>query len=348
VNDHLKQGTGNVARGSHWWGKRAGEAVERCRDGVFELLGDSGAKRGSLAFTSGTTDGIRRAALDLILPTLRDGDEIVIPLLDHRATVEPWSEVVATAAQSGRRITLVPMPYDSTGDYNFNRLTSLLTPRTRLVVGTHIHHVFGAEMRISAMRDVVGREIPILLDAAQSVGHIPVNVRELDVDIFAFSSHKTLAYTGLGAVWTRDERLPRPRFGGLEGTPNILGALSLSAAIDWLRAADVGRIAEFVESLTTHLAHRLIAIPDIELAGRPGADPPGEYPPRSSLVSFRHRCIPAMDLGFILENAGVSVRADSLCQSGRPSSDGLVRASLHVYNTVEEVDHLADLVEKLQ
>jgi cysteine desulfurase/selenocysteine lyase len=203
-----------------------------------------------------------------------------------------------------------------------------------------VHHVFGAEMRIRELREAVGAEVPILLDAAQSVGHLPLDTHAMDVDLVAFSGHKAMAHTGIGVLWTRDRRLPAPVLPGLDGTPNVVGAVSLASACEWLLATGVDRIAGHTEALASRLARGLVAMPGIELAGCPGSDRVGSLPGRTSLVAFRHRVVPPVDLGFALDAARVSVRADALCQAGRSPAEGLVRASVHVYNTPSEVDRL--------
>ena len=341
VRRHLEGGTGNVGRGNHRWGRRAEAEMERCREAVRDLIG-CGHTTGTVNLVSGTTEAIRRAALDIVLPELKAGDQLVVPLADHKANVEPWRELEGMASAAGRPIELVPMPYDSTGDYDLERLACLVGPRTRLVAATHVHHVFGAEMRIRELREAVGPEVPILLDAAQSMGHVPVDVDALDIDLVAFSGHKVMAHTGIGVLWTRDLRLPSPALPGLEATPNVVGAVSLARACEWLMAASVERIAAHTEALVNRLARGLVEIPGVELAGCPGADRVGSLPARTSLVAFRHQAVPSVDLGFALDSAGISVRADALCQAGRSPSEGLVRASVHVYNTHSEVDRLLE------
>jgi cysteine desulfurase/selenocysteine lyase len=340
VRRHLEGGTGNVGRGSHRWGVRAGAEVERCLRAVRDLIGAGHATTGTVHLVSGATEAIRRAALDVVLPGLGAGDQVVVPYSDHRANADPWRELAGRASSAGRAVELVPMPYDSTGDYDLERLADLVGPRTRLVAATHVHHVFGAEMRIRELREAVGAEVPILLDAAQSVGHLPLDIQAVDVDLVAFSGHKAMAHTGVGVLWTRDRRLPAPVLPGLDGTPNVVGAVSLASACEWLLATGVDRIAAHTEALLNRLARGLVAIPGIELAGCPEPDQVGSLPRRTSLVAFRHRGIPSVDLGFALDAVGVSVRADALCQAGRSPSEGLVRASVHVYNTPSEVDRL--------
>jgi cysteine desulfurase / selenocysteine lyase len=269
-----------------------------------------------------------------------------VPLADHEANISPWLEAVGLAADQGVRVRVVPMPrQDASGDYDHRALAGLVSPRTRFVAATHVHHVYGADLNVHRVREAVGPHVPICLDAAQGVGHLPVSVAALDVDFVVFSGHKSLALPGSGAVWARQERGPVFRPGGWDGTPNTVGIASLEAALDWLAAAGLDRIERWTTALATRLTDRLRHLDAYRVLGCQtslAADSPVQR--RVGPVTFRHREIPSADLGFILFSHGFMVRSDHHCQGGAGERDGSVRVSTHVYNTPEEIDRLLDVL----
>ncbi|MEU6848907.1 aminotransferase class V-fold PLP-dependent enzyme [Actinacidiphila alni] len=354
VTDYLTTSNANADRGTYPWANRTTDLVERTRARVKHFLGDGDPERSGVHFTSGATDGLRTVARDWLTGLLADGDEILVPFSDHRANLDPWLEARRLLAERGVSITVRALPVQAdSGDYDHRALPALVGPRTRFVAATHVHHVYGGDMNVHRIRAAVGPDIPICLDAAQSVGHLPVNVGEggLDVDFVVFSGHKALALPGIGALWARNTRGPRFRPAGWDGTPNTSGIASLEAALDWLDAAGTVRIDRWTTALATRLTDSLRHLADIEILGcrtSLAADTAMPHEQRRrGVVSFRHRGIPSDDLGFILFSHGFMVRADSLCQAGAQGTDAVVRVSLHVYNTEEEVDRLIAVLTTL-
>lgn len=355
VRDYLMTSNANAGRGTYPWANRTTELIERARDRVKEFLGDRQPDRSTVHFTSGTTEGLRTVARDWLVGQLADGDEILIPFADHRANLEPWLEARRLLAERGTEVRIRALPYqDGSGDYDHRALTDAVGPRTRFVAATHVHHVYGGDMNVHRLRAAVGPDVPICLDAAQGVGHLPLRVSdpELDVDFVVFSGHKALALPGTGAVWARNTRGPALAPAGWQGTPNTVGVVSLLAALDWLDAAGVDRIAAHVTRLATRLTDRLRHLDAYEVLGCPASLAADAALPeaqrRHGIVTFRHRDIPSDDLGFILFSHGFMVRADSLCQASVDDEDGSVRVSLHVYNTDEEIDRLLTVLASLQ
>jgi cysteine desulfurase/selenocysteine lyase len=354
VTAYLTGSNANAGRGTYPWANRTTRMVEHARHRVKEFLGDPDPERSAVHFTSGTTEGLRIVARDWLTGLLRDGDEILVPYADHRANLDPWLEAqrLLAARGVGIRVRALPVQAES-GDYDHRALPAVVGPRTRFVAATHVHHVYGADMNVQRIRAAVGPDVPICLDAAQSVGHLPVRVGEggLDVDFVVFSGHKALALPGTGAIWARDTRGPRLRPGGWSGTPNTAGIASLTAALDWLDAAGPERIDHWTTDLATRLTDALRHLPAYDILGcrtSLAADPAVPHGHRRrGIVSFRHRGIPSDDLGFVLFSHGFMVRADSLCQAGADEAHGVVRVSLHVYNTQEEVDRLITVLEEL-
>lgn len=350
VQRYLTTSNANAGRGSYPWANATTAAVERARDRVKRFLGDPAPDRSSVHFTSGASEGLRTVALDWLAARLADGDEVVVPFADHEANLAPWLEVRELLARQGVKIRVRELPYqDGSGDYDPAALAASVGPRTRFVAVTHVHHVYGVDMNVHRIRRVVGPDVPICLDAAQSIGHLPFSVAELDVDFVVFSGHKAMALPGTGAVWARGRRGPRFRPGGWAGTPNTVGIASLAAALDWLDAAGTDRIEAWTVALAARLTDGLNRLDAYEVLGcRSSLAADSEVQRRRSIVAFRHREIPSRDLGFILYSHGFMVRSDGHCQAGAAESDGSVRVSLHVHNTAEEIEKLLGTLTNLQ
>jgi cysteine desulfurase/selenocysteine lyase len=358
VTGYLTTSNANAGRGTYPWANRTTELVERTRRRVKAFLGDDGDGGGgecsAVHFTSGTTEGLRAVALDWLTGLLADGDEILVPFSDHRANLDPWLEARRLLAAQGVEVRVRALPVQpESGDYDHRALPGLVGPRTRFVAATHVHHVYGGDMNVQRLRAAVGPDVPICLDAAQSVGHLPVRVGEggLDVDFVVFSGHKALALPGTGAVWARNARGPVFRPGGWAGTPNTVGIVSLNAALEWLESVGPERIDRWTTHLATRLTDALRGLPGYRVLGCQSslaADtplPPGQR--RHGIVSFQHRGIPSDDLGFVLFSHGFMVRADSLCQAGAEESEGVVRVSLHAYSSEEEIERLIAVLATL-
>ncbi|MFF4102097.1 aminotransferase class V-fold PLP-dependent enzyme [Streptomyces sp. NPDC001903] len=350
VQRYLTTSNANAGRGSYPWANATTATVERARDRVKEFLGDPRPDRSAVHFTSGASEGLRTVARDWLAAELADGDEIVVPFADHEANLAPWLEVRELLARQGIGIRVRELPYqDGSGDYDPAALAASVGPRTRFVAATHVHHVYGVDMNVDRIRRVVGPDVPICLDAAQSIGHLPFSVAELDVDFVVFSGHKAMALPGTGAVWARGRSGPRFRPGGWAGTPNTVGIASLAAALDWLDAAGTDRIEAWTVALAALLTDGLSRLDAYEVLGcRSSLAAGSEVQRRRSIVTFRHRAIPSRDLGFILYSHGFMVRSDSHCQAGAGKADGSVRVSLHVHNTSEEIERLLATLTSLQ
>ncbi|MGA5419164.1 aminotransferase class V-fold PLP-dependent enzyme [Streptomyces lavendulocolor] len=351
VQRYLTTSNANAGRGAYPWANATTALVEDARERVKRFLGDPAPDRSSVHFTSGTSEGLRTVARDWLPELLSDGDEIVVPHRDHEANLSPWLEARDLLARRGIGVRVRELPYqEASGDYDPVELARITGPRTRFVAATHVHHVYGADMNVHRLRRVVGPDVPICLDAAQSVGHLPVAVGGLDVDFVVFSGHKALALPGTGAVWARQRRGPEFRPGGWRGTPNTVGIASLVAALDWLEAAGTDRIERWTVALTGLLTDGLSRMADTyEVLGcRTSLAAGSPVQRRRSLVTFRHRAIDAHDLGFVLFDHGFMVRSDGHCQAGRDRRDDSVRVSLHVHNTPEEMERLLAVLASLQ
>jgi cysteine desulfurase/selenocysteine lyase len=350
VRTYLTTSNANAGRGSYPWANTTTALVEATRERVKRFLGDPAPQRSSVHFTSGATDGLRTLARDWLPELLTDGDEIVVPFADHQANLAPWLEARDLLARQGVHVRVRELPcQQGSGDYDTKALADLVGPRTRFVATTHVHHVYGGDMNVHRVREAVGPRVPLCLDASQSIGHVPLSVADLDVDFVCFSGHKAMALPGAGAVWARDSRGPRLRPGGWSGTPNTVGIASIAAALDWLEAAGVERIARWTQALATRLTDGLSRMDAYEVLGcQRSLTVASPVQRRHSIVTFRHRDITPQDLAFILFDHGFMVRADGHCQAGAAAEAGSVRVSLHVYNTPEEIAELLAALASLQ
>ncbi|MFT4395308.1 aminotransferase class V-fold PLP-dependent enzyme [Gordonia lacunae] len=351
VNDYLCTTNANAGRGTYTWANATTDIVEQARGRVARFLGDTGAGDSTVTFTSGTSSGLRRVALDWLTTHLRDGDHIIVPFADHQANLLPWTEAVDMLSARGIDVRVDALPYESTGtgDYDIDALRRLLTPRTTFIAATHVHHVYGNDMNVHRLRDAVGPDVAICLDAAQSAGHLPVDLEVLDVDFVVFSGHKAMALPGIGAIWARNRRGPRFAPNGWSGTPNTSGIVSLCAALDWFDAVGLDRIHQWTLALGAMLTDALASMDAYEILGcQSSLSLDSQVQRRVGIVTFRHRSISSNDLGFILDSRGLMVRADGHCQGRDGEKTASVRASMHAYTSADEVHRLIEVLRELE
>ncbi|MEU4691556.1 aminotransferase class V-fold PLP-dependent enzyme [Actinoplanes sp. NPDC023714] len=339
VFGYLTTGNANAGRGTYPWANRTTELIDEARHRLRRFISDISGMSG-VHFTSGTTEGLRAVARDWLLPQLKPGDEILVPHADHSANLLPWEEAAALSGAVVRSL-----PYDAAHDYAFRDLS--VGPRTRLIAATHVHHVYGNDMNVHRLR-ALAPDVPICLDAAQSFGHLPISVADLDVDFVVFSGHKAMALPGVGAIWSRNERGPEFRPGGWAGSPNTAGIVSLAAAMDWLDDAGLDRIETWNRTLGARLTDGLAAMPDYEVLGcQQSLAATSPVQQRHGIVAFRHREISSGDLGFILAAEGLLVRSDAHCQAVAGEKTSSVRVSVHAYNSPAEIDRLLEVLQRL-
>ncbi|WNV77623.1 aminotransferase class V-fold PLP-dependent enzyme [Geodermatophilus sp. DSM 44513] len=348
VIDYLTTTNANAGRGSYPWANRTTRLIEQVREQVKHFLGDPGPQESSVHFVGGATEALRRVATDWLASALRTGDEIVVPGGDHSANAVPWHDVVRDLARRGISVIAHAMPYETSGDYDTAALAALIGPRLRFVAVTHVHHVYGVNMNVHRVRRVAGEDVVICLDAAQSVGHLPVDLAALDVDFLAFSGHKAMALPGVGVLWAGNRRTPRFELAGWAGSANTAGIVSLGAALTWLAEADPARIDRWTTGLGAVLTDGLADLPSIDVLGcQASLRRDSDVQRRQGIVTFRHRHLPAGDLGFYLESQGHLVRADHHCQAGRDRLPS-VRVSTHAYTSPEEISGLLDQLRVLE
>ncbi len=347
----------NVHRGLHLLSSRATEAYEESRRRVAEYIGAASADE--IVFTRGTTESINLVAQAWGGKFIREGDVILLTEMEHHSNLVPWQLL---AERTGARLRFVPVLDDGTLD--LDQLPSLLTPDVRLFAFTHVSNSLGTinpVAELCAQAHAVGALT--LVDAAQSAGHLPINVRELGCDFLAFSGHKMCGPTGIGALYGRAEILDSmpPWHGGGEmivsvrleksafkkaphrfeaGTPNIAGAIGLAAAIDYLEAIGRPAIFEHDSRLARYAADRLKELPGMRVLG-----PTDE---RGALVGFVMDAAHPHDLTTFADQYGLAMRGGHHCNQPlmrRFGVSGTTRASFYFYNTTEEIDRMIEILQ---
>ena len=346
----------NVHRGLHELSLRATEAYENARQRVASYLGAASADE--IVFTRGTTESINLVAQAWGGKFLRDGDVILLTEMEHHSNLVPWQLL---AEGTGARLRFVPVRDD--GSLALEQLPSLLTPEVKLFAFTHISNSLGTinpVVELCAKARAVGALT--LVDAAQSAGHLPINVRELGCDFLAFSGHKMCAPTGIGALYGRAEILDSlpPWHGGGEmivsvtleksafkkaphrfeaGTPNIAGAIGLAAAIDYIEGIGRPAIFEHDAHLAGYAAERLAELPGMRMLG-----PSGQ---RGALVGFVMDAAHPHDLTTFADQYGLAMRGGHHCNQPlmrRFGVTGTTRASFYFYNTKAEIDRMIEIL----
>jgi cysteine desulfurase/selenocysteine lyase len=348
----------NVHRGLHELSSRATEAYENSRNRVASYLGTDSADE--IIFTRGTTESINLVAQAWGGKYLRRGDVVLLTEMEHHSNLVPWQLL---AERIGIQLRFVPVRDD--GTLALEQLSSLLTPEVKLFAFTHISNSLGTINPVTELcaKARAGGALT-LVDAAQSAGHLPINVRELGCDFLAFSGHKMCAPTGIGALYGRAEILDSmpPWHGGGEmivsvtleksafkkaphrfeaGTPNIAGAIGLAAAIDYIEHIGRAAIFEHDVDLANYAVARLEELPGLRLLG-PRA-------PRGALVGFVMEAAHPHDLTTFADRYGLAMRGGHHCNQPlmrRFGLPGTTRASFYFYNTTEEIDRMIEILQE--
>ncbi len=357
IRVYYEQSNANVHRALHTRGEEATAAFEEARKKVQRFLGAE--KPSEIVFTRGTTEAINLVASAWGSQELKQDDVVLLTEMEHHSNLVPWQ---LACARSGSRLRFIPVEDDGTLDVS--KLSHSWDPRTRLVAVTHMSNVLGTINDVKAIAAIAHRHgALVLVDGAQSVPHFPVDVRDLDCDFFAFSSHKMCGPMGMGALYGKERLLDAmpPWMGGGEmiravwpekstwndlpwkfeaGTPNVEGAVGLGAAIDYLHGLEFGTIAAWEEELSRH-AHQSLGAAD-------GVTLYGSSRRRGPVFSFTLGSIHAHDVAQFLDKEGIAVRAGHHCAQPLMRKLGVpatVRASLSFYNTFSEIDRLVAALE---
>jgi len=340
----------NIHRGVHYLSQKATEAHEAARITVAEFL--KAGKHEEIIFTRGTTEAINLVATSFGEAFCKAGDEVVVSVMEHHSNIVPWQML---CERKGMTLRVIPM--NEKGELDVEAFKTLLNERTKIVSIAHVSNVLGTINPVAeVIRIAHQNNVPVLVDGAQSVPHIPVNVVELDADFYVFSGHKIYGPTGIGALYGKEKWLNAmpPYQGGGEmiatvtfekttynelpfkfeaGTPDYIGSTALAEALRYVQAIGMDKIAAHEHDLLVYGTERLMEIEGMRIIGT--ADQ------KSSVISFLVGTIHPYDIGMLLDKLGIAVRTGHHCAQPLIDSLGIpgtVRASFAFYNTKEEID----------
>ncbi|MDJ0793904.1 MAG: cysteine desulfurase [Woeseiaceae bacterium] len=358
VAAYQREDHANVHRGVHTLSHRATEAYEGARDKMRDFINASA--RSEIVLTKGTTEAINLVAQSFCRPRLQAGDNIVITHLEHHANIVPWQLV---CEQTGAELRVAPI--NDRGEVSIDELYELVDERTLLVGISHVSNALGT---VNPVEEVVafckGRNVPVLIDGAQGVPHLDIDVQAIGCDFYAFSGHKMFGPTGTGVLFGREallEEMPPWQGGGdmiLEvsfentiynelpykfeaGTPNISGVVGLGASVDYLQRIGMQRIADYEHELHDYMVSQLRDVDGMRFIG--------EAANKASVQSFLLDDIHSHDLGTILDHQGVAIRTGHHCAMPVMQwfgVSGTCRASLAFYNNRDDIDRLVIALEK--
>ena len=352
VTEYRSHDHANVHRGVHTLSHRATEAYEGARDLIQSFINAN--SRSEVVYTSGTTESINLVAQSFCRPRLAPGDKILITHLEHHSNIVPWQLV---CEQTGAELEVAPI--NEAGEVDIDSLFRQLDSSVKMLAIAHVSNALGT---LIPLRKVIekahGLDVPVLVDGAQAVPHLPVDVQELDCDFYAFSGHKMFGPTGIGILFGKEDLLDamppyqgggdmilEVRFDGTTyndlpykfeaGTPNISGAIGLGAAVTYLQAVGMDAISSYEHDLLQYMTGQLTEVDGLRLIGT-AVD-------KASVQSFLLDDIHPHDLGTILDHQGVAIRTGHHC--AMPVMDfygipGTARASLALYNNRDDIDHL--------
>lgn len=349
----------NVHRGVHFLSQQATELHEASRETVRKFI--NARSTNEIVFTRGTTESINLLASSFGEAFLKEGDEVIVSTMEHHSNIVPWQLL-----QMRKGIVLRVIPMNDRGELLLDEYERLFTPRTRIVCVAHVSNVLGT---VNPVREMIATAhahgVPVLVDGAQSIPHMPVDVQALDADFYVFSGHKIYGPTGVGVLYGKEDWLDKlpPYQGGGEmiqhvsferttfnelpfkfeaGTPDYIGTTGLAKALDYVSALGMDRIAAYEHELTEYATRRLKEIPGMRIFG--------EAPEKGSVISFLVGNIHHFDMGTLLDRLGIAVRTGHHCAQPlmqRLGIEGTVRASFALYNTKEEIDALVAGVERV-
>ncbi|MBM7456089.1 SufS family cysteine desulfurase [Oceanisphaera litoralis] len=357
LNHYYRDTNANVHRASHALSAQATRAFEQARIKVARFINAPAPEQ--IIWTRGTTEAINLVAFSFGMHHLRAGDEILLSTLEHHANIVPWQQV---AAATGAVIRVIPLTAGA--ELDLDAAARLISPRTRLLAVGQVSNALGV---INPVRELIAMAKSVgavtLIDGAQAVGHLPVDVQSLDCDFYVFSGHKMFAPTGIGALYGKREwleKMPPWQTGGEmikkvsfehttfadlpfkfeAGTPNIAGAIALGAAVDYLSGLDRAGLAHHENNLLQQLMIGLNAMPDVHIIGRP----------QVGSVSFTIDEVHPQDLATLLDMQGIALRTGHHCAMPLMQALGLeqgtIRASVAFYNTHEEIAALLAGIHK--
>lgn len=359
ITDEYYSVNANVHRGVHFLSQQATELHEASRETVRKFI--NAGSINEIVFTRGTTESINLLASSFGEAFLHPGDEVIVSVMEHHSNIVPWQLLAERKC-----INLKVIPMNDRGELLMDEYEKLFTDRTKIVSVVHVSNVLGTVNPIKEMIKIAHKhDVPFLVDAAQSIPHMAVDVQDLDADFLVFSGHKVYGPTGVGVLYGKEEWLNKlpPYQGGGEmiqhvsfehttfnelpfkfeaGTPDYIGTTGLAKALDYVSAIGLDKIAAYEHELTEYATQRLKTIPGMRIFG--------EAAGKGSVISFLVGDIHHFDMGTLLDRLGIAVRTGHHCAQPlmqRLGIEGTVRASFGLYNTREEVDVLVAGIERV-
>ena len=350
----------NVHRGVHFLSQQATNLHESSRETVRKFINARSVSE--IVFTRGTTESINLVASTFADSQMKEDDEVIVSEMEHHSNIVSWQ---LQTARKGIRLKVIPI--NDCGELLIDEYEKLFTPKTKIVSVTHVSNVLGTINPIKQVIEIAhAHGVPVLIDGAQSIPHLKVDVQALDADFYVFSGHKVYGPTGIGVLYGKEswlDRLP-PYQGGGEmiknvsferttfnelpfkfeaGTPDYIGSTALAKALDYVSAIGMDNISAYEHELTQYAMSRLYEIPGMRIFG--------EAEHKSGVISFLVGNIHHFDMGTLLDRLGIAVRTGHHCAEPlmrRLGIEGTVRASLALYNTKQEVDSLVAGIERVR
>ena len=329
ITDEYYSVNANVHRGVHFLSQQATELHEASRETVRKFI--NARSSNEIVFTRGTTESINLLASSFAESQMKEGDEVIVSTMEHHSNIVPWQ-----LQAEKRGIVLKVIPMNDKGELLIDEYEKLFSERTKLVSLVHVSNVLGTVNPVKEMIATAhGHGVPVLIDGAQSVPHMKVDVQDLDADFFAFSGHKIYGPTGVGVLYGKEEWLDKiPPYQG--------GGEMIQKALDYVSAVGMDNIAAYEHELTVYAMKRLKEIEGMRIFG--------EAEHKSGVVSFLVGNIHHLDMGTLLDRLGIAVRTGHHCAQPlmiRLGIEGTVRASFGLYNTKEEIEALAAGIERV-
>ncbi len=363
VTNFYREQCANSGRAAYSWSTKLSARVEQARTELARFIK---ASVDDVAFTSGATDSLNLVATMWGLNNLQDGDEVMVCLEDHQSATLPWFNLQQILERQGKSITVVPFKMHSSGTYDRESIAETLSARTRIIALSHVHHLYGMEMDLPELRRLIPDNVLISLDASQSIGHTAIDVTRLGAHFLSFSGHKMFAANGTGVLWVKPElrvqlwpvrvgaksaaeitpdglMIDRTTLSGLveAGTVNLPAILSFLPAIQFIESIGIEQIEHHLSFLTHRLYESLKALPQVEFAPGIGAC---NCTKGYGILSFQLSGFDSADLAAYLDSMGIFVRTGDHCLASRKGQDAFARVSLHVYNTLEEIERFVEVL----
>jgi cysteine desulfurase / selenocysteine lyase len=360
ISQFYEKDNSNVHRGVHTLSERATKALEQTRTTIQHFIHAKESRE--IIFVRGTTEAINLVAQSYGRSQLQQDDEILISAMEHHSNIVPWQLL---CQQIGTKLRIIPI--NDAGELIIDEYQKMLNPRTKLIAIVHLSNALGTINPIKQMIELAhAHNIPVLVDGAQAISHLPVDVQALDCDFYAFSAHKLYGPTGIGVLYGKVKHLEKmpPYQGGGDmiskvsfeetlfnelpykfeaGTPDIAGVIGLGAAIDYVKTIGLASIAAHEEQLLDYATQKALTIPELQLIGT--------APQKASILSFIMKGIHPHDIGTILNHHGIAIRSGHHCAMPlmqRFNVAATARASFGMYNTFDEIDNFINALQEVK